>query len=61
MTMTVKFCNKCAGGLSLLRPSTEDEIQFFLTDKRAHRPLNPKGTCDKCGQMDNPTYYQFPG
>lgn len=60
-TMTVHYCSRWADLLSMLRPSTESEIQLYFTDKRQHRPVDPKGTCDKCGQTGDVSYYQFPG
>ncbi len=61
MTTTVKYCLRCAALISLLRPSTEDEIRFLGAAQHHYLPIKPEGPCDKCGQTKRLTYYQLPG
>jgi hypothetical protein len=57
---TIKYCSRCAGLLSLLRPKTENEMLFYWATIRQLRPISLTGACDKCGQRENLAYYRLP-
>jgi hypothetical protein len=57
---TSKYCSRCAGLLSVFRPTTEKEMLFNWAAVRQLRPLSLTGTCDKCGQRENLAFYRLP-
>ncbi len=60
MPMTAKYCSRCRDRLAYMRPSSEQENQFYWANVYRQDAVTEEGVCEHCGQHGRLIYYHLP-